>query len=278
MIRERWVQVGESRVRCLEAGAGRALVWLHAFPLHAEMWRPQLERIADGWRFLAPDFRGFGPAGAAAFVGRSMEVYARDILDLLDVLAIDRAVIGGLSMGGYVAFAIVRLALQRVDGLILADTRPQADTPDGRTARERMRSLALERGAWAIADEMLPRLLGTTSYHERPEVVRLVRRLIESNTPVAIAGALEAMMWRPDSSADLRRLAVPALVLVGEEDAITPPADAEILAGLMREATLRTIPAAGHLSSLENPEAFSEAVSTFLQSLESGGRAAARLG
>jgi pimeloyl-ACP methyl ester carboxylesterase len=272
VIRETWIQIGEARVRCLEAGEGRPLVWLHAFPLHADMWRPQLERAADGWRFLAPDFRGFGPAGTGALPGRTMEGYAGDVVDLLDALAIDRAVIGGLSMGGYVAFAMLRRAPERVSALILADTRPQADTAEGRASRERMRSIALERGAWAIADEMLPKLLGATTSRDRPDVVRGARRLIESNAPAGIAGALEAMMWRPDSSDDLRRLAVPALVLVGDEDAVTPRADAEQMAALVPGASLHVLPSAGHLSNLENPEAFSGAVGAFLAALDREGR------
>src|SRR5262245_34060041 len=117
MIRETWVQIGQARVRCLDAGAGRTVVWLHALPLHADMWRPQFEQVVDGWRFLAPDLRGFGPAREAVAAGQTMDGYARDILDLLDALAIERTVLSGLSMGGYVAFALLRRAPERIAGL-----------------------------------------------------------------------------------------------------------------------------------------------------------------
>ena len=251
----------------LEAGAGWPVVLLHAFPLTAEMWRPQLARVPDGWRFLAPHLQGSGgtpprprPDGLAA----TMDDYAADVGSLMDALEIESAIIGGLSMGGYVALALFRQEPARFAGMVLADTRPQADTPEGRAGRAAMRALVAERGPAAVADQMLPRLLSEQARREQPEIVALIRRLIESHSPDAIDAAVAAMMERPDSTPYLARITCGTLVLVGERDEVTPPADAEAMQRALVRATLTVIPGAGHLSNLEQPEAFSRALADFL--------------
>jgi pimeloyl-ACP methyl ester carboxylesterase len=266
MVRECEVQAPWGRMRYLEAGMGWPVMLIHAFPLGADMWRPQLERVPDGWRYLAPDLRGFGPAATRALDtrARSLDDYAADLVLLLDHLEIDRATIGGLSMGGYITFALFRKAPERFSALILADTRPQADTPEGREGRRKLLHVLETRGAAGVADEMLPKLLGTTSREERPAVVAWVRRVIEANPPEGIGAAIEAMMERPDSTRDLSRLARPTLVIAGEEDVLTPVADAEALQRQVERSRLVTLPRAGHLSSLETPEEFSRALSDFL--------------
>src|SRR5512140_3385058 len=138
-------------MRFLEAGKGWPVVLLHAFPLSAEMWRPQLERVPDGWRFICPEY--------FESEGKTIDDHARGVLALLDELRIDSAIIGGLSMGGYVALALFRLAPERFTGMVLADTRPQADTLDGRNGRQQMRMSLKRNGVGVIADQMLPRLL-----------------------------------------------------------------------------------------------------------------------
>jgi len=251
----------------LEAGAGWPVVLLHAFPLSADMWRPQLERIPDGWRFIAPDLLGFGPVQdlSSSSGGRiTMEDYARGVGDFLDGLEIDTAIIGGLSMGGYVTFAMFRLAPERFTGAILADTRAEADTAEGRAGRAKMRDVLAERGAAAIADQMVPKLLSEGARRDQPDLVAWVRRTIEAQPAAALEGALAAMMGRPDSRADLRRMKVPTLVIVGEADEITPPEVATEMQQRLTRAQLVTIPGAGHLSNLEAPDAFSRALDDFL--------------
>jgi pimeloyl-ACP methyl ester carboxylesterase len=255
-------------MRYLEAGSGWPVVLLHAFPFSADMWRPELERVPEGWRFIAPDFRGFGPepAPAAAETAPTLDVLAGDIAGMLDELQIDRAVIGGLSMGGYVTFALFRQAPQRFAGMILADTRPQPDTPEGREGRRKMIELAYARGAAGVADAMLPRLLGATTRTKRPALAPLVREMIEGQRVEGIVAALEAMMARPDSTPDLERIAVPALLIVGSEDELTPTSDAELMQNHIPRSRLVVLPEAGHLSSFEAPDGFTLALADFLAS------------
>lgn len=239
------------------------LVLIHAFPLNARMWEPQLVLAGRGWRVIAPQLRGFG-GGAGDPPASSVDDYAGDIVDLLDALHVEEAVIGGLSMGGYVAFALFRLAPRYVRGMVLADTRPQADSPEAIEGRRQMQQLVADKGTPAVADAMLPRLLGATIGSHRPEIERRVRSLIEASPPGAIAGAIAAMMSRPDSTPLLGAIRCPTLVLAGEEDVITPPAVAEATARAIAGAELAIVPGAGHLSNLEQPEAFTAALARFL--------------
>ncbi len=264
MVHERFVTIGGRSTRYLESGSGRPLIFVHAFPLPAEMWRPQLDRVPDGWRFLAPDLRGFGGTVDRVLPAVTMEDHADDVLGLMNALEIQDAVIVGLSMGGYIAFALFRLAAPRLTGLILADTRPQPDSPEGLRNRRALLELLQSKGVRAVADDLVPKLVGETSRRERPHVVAAVQTLIEAAAPEAIEAAVQALMARPDSTADLDRIRCPTLVIVGEEDAITPPADAELMHRRIQGSTLRVLRNAGHLSNLEVPEAFSAAVSEFL--------------
>jgi 3-oxoadipate enol-lactonase len=275
-------------MRFLEAGAGWPVLLIHAFPLSADMWRPQLDQVPEGWRFIAPDLRGFGTSlplkgGSHAmaeaeggihphdFVASgfrpkalTMDDYARDIGSVLDGLKIDEAVIGGLSMGGYVTFALFRQAPERFTGMVLADTRPQADTADGRAARAKMRDLLAEHGPSAVADQMIPKLLAPTSRSGDPALVERTRRMIEANTVDGIDGALGALMERPDSTGDLPGISCPTLVIVGEDDEVTPQADAELMKQEIPRSLLMVIQGAGHLSNLERPFEFSRALHDFL--------------
>ena len=268
MIREAYVTIGDRKTRYLEAGNGWPVVLIHAFPLNADMWRPQLERVPDGWRFIAPDLRGFGPVSEqqSPAAATTIDDFAGDVGVLLDRLHIDRAIIGGLSMGGYVTFALFRKSAERFSGLILADTKAQADTPEGRDGRRKMIELVRASGASAVADQMLPKLLGATSTTARPELQAQVRRMIESTSVAAIAGALEALSTRPDSTPDLARITYPALIVVGAEDVLTPVADAEAMDRRIARSSLVVLPGAGHLSNLESPDAFSKALADFLAS------------
>ena len=257
------------RLRYLEAtspGTGRprgVLVLVHAFPLNARMWEGQLALAEGGWRVIAPQLRGFDGASGDP-PAASMDEYAGDVIDLLDALHIQEAVIGGLSMGGYVAFAMCRHAARYFQALILADTRSQADTPQGVEGRKRMLQLVQEKGPSAVAEEMLPKLLGETTRTKRPDVVERVRSLVLSSSADAIGGAIRALMTRPDSTPLLSSMHVPTLILVGSEDTVTPPAAAEELHRGIAGSELIVIPEAGHLTNLEQPELFNGAVARFL--------------
>ena len=243
------------------------MLLLHAFPLSADQWLPQLTRVAPGWRAIAPDHRGFhgtGPAFGMSDEPVTMETYAADALELLAHLGVERTAVAGLSMGGYVAMALARLAPQRLDALVLADTRATADTEEGRAGRDRMIDLAQRDGAAGVAREMLPKLLGETTRKEQPHIADDVRRLATANGPQAIDEAIHALMTRPDSSPALARIAVPTLVVVGEEDVLTPQTDAQFLAGGIQGSELVVVPRAGHLSNIEAPDVFSAALAEFL--------------
>lgn len=259
------------RLRYLEAnptGAAAArprgtLVLLHAFPLNARMWNGQLAMAERGWRVIVPQLRGFDD-GTGDRAATSMDDYAGDVIDLLDALHIKQAVIGGLSMGGYIAFSILRLAARYVQGLILADTKPQADTLDGVAARRRMIDLVQTSGTAAVADEMLPKLLTDTTRATQPETVATVRQLITANSVEAIAGALHALMSRPDSTPLLSSIHVPTLIVVGERDILTPPPLSEEMQRAIPGSELAVIAEAGHLSNLDQPAAFDSALARFL--------------
>jgi 3-oxoadipate enol-lactonase len=247
----------------------RTLVLMHAFPLSAEMWLPQLARVPPGWRFIAPDIRGFRGTHPShedpQLEGATMDDYAADILELMDHLDVRRAAIAGLSMGGYVAMALAARAPARLTHLILADTRMTADTDEGRAGRDAMRALVERGGPPAVATAMLPKLLGATTHEEQPDLALAVRGLIEANDTAAIAGAIGALKSRPDRTVALATVTVPTLVVCGEEDVLTPLADSEAMAATMPGAQLVRIPRAGHLSNLEQPNAFNEALRAFLK-------------
>lgn len=259
-IQERFISTPRGDIAWLDAGQGWPLVLLHAFPLNAAMWRRQLEEAPEGWRFIAPDFRGFGrtPLGTAPI---SIDSYAADAGALLDALKIEEAIVGGLSMGGYAALAMFRQEPSRITGLVLADTRAPADTAEGRAGRVRMRAALAEHGPRAVADQMLPKLLSADA---PPELAADVRAMIESCDPRAIDAAIDALLNRPDATPDLPRISSATLIVVGEEDTVTPRADAEALERGIPRSRLTVIPGAGHLSNLEQPEAFSRALADFL--------------
>jgi len=239
------------------------LVLLHAFPLNARMWEPQLALAAHDWRVLAPHLRGFG-AETSDPPASTVDEYAGDVIDLLDALHVEDAIIGGLSMGGYAAFAILRRAPRYVRGLILADTRSQADTPEGVAGRTRMLQLLTDKGSAAVVDEMIPKLLGATTRATRPDVADRVRALALSNPPEAIAGAIRALMTRPDSTPLLPAIHCPTLIVVGEEDTLTPPALSEEMHRAIAGSELVVVPGAGHLSSFEQPDVFNSTLARFL--------------
>jgi len=255
------------RLRYLEAAPeGRVqgtLVLIHAFPMNARMWEGQLKHAEAGWRVLAPQLRGFD-GGSGDPAAQSMDDYAGDIIDLLDGLHVHEAVVGGLSMGGYIAFAMFRHAARYFRGLILADTRPQADAPAGVQGRNDMLALVREKGASAVADQMLPRLLGETTRRERPEVVERTRALMLASSPEAIAGAIVALRDRADSTPLLETIHCPTLIVVGAEDAITPPELSEDMRRAIPGSELVVIPQSGHLANLETPEEFNAALTRFL--------------
>jgi pimeloyl-ACP methyl ester carboxylesterase len=232
--------------------------------LSADQWLPQMSRVPPGWRFIAPDLRGFRGAGPAfediGLENQTIDGYAADVLELMTHLEVEAATIGGLSMGGYVAFAIVHRAPDRVTGLVLANTRAAADSPQGKINRTAMLERLSRDGVPAIAEEMVPKLLGETTRRDQPDLVEVVNRLILANTSEAIAAAVRAMRERPDSTPLLPRLACPVTLIHGAEDVLIPLAEAERMRDVIPGARLVVLPAVGHLSNLEDPVGFNAAI------------------
>ena len=253
-------------MRVLESGAGRPLVLLHPFPLDANYWAPQLAAPPPGWRMLAPDLRGFGTQGAGDTPAESIETYARDVAAMLDARRIARAVVAGVSMGGYVALAMLRREPARVSGLVLANTRIDADPPASAAARREMLALIAREGAAGVAREM-PRLFGETTRRERPALVERARAVIADGAAAGLAAAVRAMMTRPDSTAAAAAFRGPALIVSGAEDALTPPALQEAIRAVMPGAAHAVMDRAGHLASLERPEEFNALLLRFLHSV-----------
>jgi len=244
-----------------DARAARTLVLVHAFPIGVSVWQPQIDAFS-GWRAVAPALPGFD--GSDAVATESVDAYADHVLAFMTALGIERACVGGLSLGGYILLAMLRRAPERVNGVILADTRSSADGAEARAGRERMLAHLASDGVPAIATEVIPKLLGPSTLRDQPATVAAARASIESQPPVAVAAAIRVMMSRPDATPILQAIQVPSLVVVGEEDAITPPEEAGRLHAGIRDSTLASIPRAGHLTSIENPDAFNGAVATFL--------------
>ena len=244
-------------------GQGPALLLIHGYPLDHTLWEHQLGHL-EGWLRIAPDLRGMGQSDAPD-LGYSMATYADDLLALLTSLGVDKVVLCGQSMGGYVAFEILRRARDRVRGLVLMDTRADADTAEGRRARDLATTQAREGGAEAIAEVMLPKLLARTTRKGNPALVEQVRQQMATTPVPGILGAIAAMKERSDSLSLLPTLeGIPVLVVVGDDDQVTPVAAAQALADAIPGARLSVIAGAGHIPPLERPEASTAALAGFL--------------
>jgi pimeloyl-ACP methyl ester carboxylesterase len=256
--------VNGTEVHYRDNGTAKDVVLLlHAFPLHSGMWARQIAALEKKHRVIAPDYRGLGKS-AARGEPSTMELLAQDVRALLAHLRVERASVAGLSMGGYLAFELYRQAPALFRGIALCDTKAGADTDEGRAGREKFAQTAIEKGLGWVSDEMTPKLL-------RPQpdadAVKEVRSLIQGGTPAGVAAAQRGMARRPDSTSTLAAISCPALVVVGAQDGLTPPAESEKMAAGIKGAKLVKIPGAGHLPCIENPEPFTKALAEFFGGL-----------
>jgi len=249
-----------------DKGAGLPIVFLHAFPLNRTMWRAQEEALSSQFRIITIDLRGYGESDAPPG-HHTLDQAAEDVRTLLDHLAIQQAVLVGLSMGGYILFAFYRKYANRVKALVLADTRAQADTVEGKEGRLQMAQVAYQKGSSAIADIMIPKLLSPATIRTKPEIVQMVRTMIEGNRVSGITADLMAMAERPDSIPLLTQITCPTQVIVGELDQATPPSDAKLMAEQIPRARLAIIPNAAHLANFEQPDMFTRIVRSFVLDL-----------
>lgn len=251
-----------------DEGEGEPVILIHGFPLSSELWTPQRAALSANYRVLALDLRGHGmsepPHGAA-----SVEMYADDVMAFMDALGIGAVNLAGLSMGGYIVMALLRRYPDRVRSIMLLATKAPGDTDAGKQARNDMIALAETEGAGAVAEKMLPKMLTARTRDTNPELVEFARSMMARTSVEGIVGALHALRERPDSRPTLDGLALPALILVGQEDELTPPAEATAMEAAIRNARLEIVPDASHLLNLEQPEPVNRAMQAFLDQLYS---------
>ena len=247
-------------------GTGPALFLLHPFPTNHRFWDAIAPALAERYRLIIPDLRGHG-ASAPGSGPVIMEKHAADLEALCRANQTESAIFFGVSIGGYAIFELWRRSRERVRALILCDTRAQADTPEGKTTRLQAAADVETKGPNEYLDGMLLKLVGESTRRNRPDLVRAARAMMAEMTVAGIAGTLRGMAERPDSVATLSTIDVPTLILVGEEDTLTPPADAELMQRAIRGSKLARIPSAGHYAPFEQPEAVLKLVRPFLDSL-----------
>ena len=265
------IEINGFRMAYRDEGSGPVLLLVHAFPLAAMMWNPQIEVLRYNYRVLAPDLRGFGQSkGTLAGRFASVEEYADDLAALVQNLGLDKEkiVLIGLSMGGYIAFAFYRKYAQMVRGLVLCDTRSESDTDQARQNRFRLIEDLRELGMEAAVEANLPKLLSPENYVNRDDLVADLSRTIYLNGTDGAIAAAGALAHRPDSTPLLAKIAVPTLVIHGQDDQIIPVESARKMAQAIPDWQLSIVPRAGHLSNLENPEFFNQALETFLKELK----------
>lgn len=247
-----------------DVGRGKEppVLFLHGFPHNRGLWAAQLAALGSHTRCISVDLRGFGESSVAP--PYSMDQYADDVAAFMDKLQIDQATLCGLSMGGYVGFAMWRRHPQRIRALVLADTKAGADSDEAREKRRAMAQLARERGASAVADALITSMVGQHTRETSPQIVDSVYRMLSSANVAGIVGALEALRERPDSAATLSTIDVLTLIVVGEDDVLTPVADAEAMHRAIYGSRLQVLAGAGHVSNVERPAAFNRILSEFL--------------
>lgn len=256
------IPINDMMLHFHDCGNGPPMLLIHAFPLSSAMWLPQIDSFTNTHRLIVPDLRGFGRSESAAGPPMTMEMAANDLIALLDELGLEQVIVGGVSMGGYLAFALVRQAPERIRALILSDTRATPDSDEARAGRETTARLAETQGAQAIADAMIPKLLRSTATDTQRT---FVRSIIEQNSPHGIAAALRGMAQRSDSTSLLPSLHIPTLLICGQDDPLTPPHEMRTLHETIPGSYFVEIPDAAHLPNLEQPDAFNQALATFLE-------------
>ncbi len=262
------ISVGGVELRYLDSGRGPAIVLVHGFPLDHNMWNGQVAVLSRQYRVIAPDLRGFGRSGAGQQETISMAQQADDLAALLDAVGIgEPVVVCGLSMGGYIAFAFWKKYRPRLRGLILCDTRAAADTPEAAASRRETAQAVLQDGPAVLIASMLPRLLDPATLDRNPRLVSGLRKMMAGGEARGIAAAARGMAERDDFTPHLPAIDCPTLLVVGQHDAISTPAEMGAMARAIPGARLVEIPAAGHMAPLEQPEQVNAALLQFLATL-----------
>jgi pimeloyl-ACP methyl ester carboxylesterase len=256
------IQLTDGHLHVLDEGTGSPLLFVHGFPLDHRMWKHQIEELSRSYRVIAPDLRGFGESSSVANDATlTMRGFADDLAEMLSVLEIDEPVsLIGLSMGGYVAFQFWKYHRDRLSSLVLCDTRSIADSEEARENRFKTAQVVLESGSKPLAEVMGSKLFAP---QVSDSVLADVKMMIVESSPSGIAAASRGMAARPDVTDFLPGIDLPTLVLVGEYDSISSPEEMRRVADQIPGAEFAVIPEAGHMSPMENPEAFNRFLSGF---------------
>ncbi len=262
------VRVNDIMVGYSEQGApdAPAVIFIHGFPFNRSMWREQMDALAEEWRVVAYDVRGHGESGGGE-KSFSIKLFAQDLIALMDTLEIERAVLCGLSMGGYIALNAILTHPDRFKALVLSDTQCGADTPEAKKKRLNAIESIEKNGIEAFTDAGLPNFFAPESLESRQNTVEHVRSMMSATPETTLVKTLRAFYEREESCSKLQEIRVPTLILVGEEDKITPPEAAKLMHQKIEGSQLEIIAHAGHLSNIERPAEFNDALATFLGSL-----------
>lgn len=263
------ISINQLSMSYLERGLpqGVPIVLIHGFPFNHTMWDPQMKALPNHYRAITYDIRGHGES-AVGDGQYSLEFFVDDLLGLLDHLVIEKAILCGLSMGGYIALRAYERFPERIRALVLCDTRSEADSNEARVKRSATARSVKTSGVGPFADDFAKLVFAPQSFQTHPDAVEAIKNAIRANSPIGISGAALALGLRTDTTAVLPKINVPTLVLVGEHDMLTPPAASEALQRQIPNAELHVIPEAGHMSNLENPAEFNRHLVEFLNRLK----------
>ncbi len=246
--------------------SGTPVVFIHGFPFSQAMWNPQVDLLSKTYRVITYDVRGHGESDIGD--GQYMiEFFVDDFIGLLDHRKINKAVVCGLSMGGYIALRAIERNPERFRALILCDTRSEADPSEGRLKRAASIKTVKAQGVKVFAEGFVKAVCAPQTFQTKPDVVRFIQEIIEKTSPIGICGTLLALASRTDTTALLPNIKVPTLILVGEHDTLTPPSAAQAMKEKIPNSELQIIANAAHMSNLENPEAFNSKLGKFLERL-----------
>lgn len=243
---------------------GLPVVFIHGFPFNHSMWEPQMKALPNNIRAVTYDVRGHGESDVADGI-YSVEIFVDDLIALLDHLSIEKPVVCGLSMGGYIALRAFERHADRFKALILCDTRTEADTNDGKIKRSASIKAVKTDGVGAFADGFVKAVFAESTFNTNPAVVDQLRNIINGNSPLGICGTLLALAARTDTTAALSSVKIPTLILVGQEDKLTPPSASESMRDRIARSEMHVLPNAAHMSNLENPEEFNAHLIAFLK-------------
>ncbi len=263
------IKVNGQAMNYVERGApgGFPVTFIHGFPFNLEMWEPQMRALPNQYRAIAYDVRGHGRSdvGDGQY---SLEFFVDDLIGLLDHLVVERTVLCGLSLGGYIALRAIERNPERFSGLVLCDTKSASDTDEGRIKRAATLKSVKANGVGQFADAFVSTVFAESTFVAHPEIVESIKAIIRSTSPIGIGGTILALASRTDTTPVLPRITVPTLILCGERDTLTPPKDSEFMHRQIAGSVFHVIPSAAHLSNLENPAVFNEKLISFLKSIQ----------